>query len=247
MSLKLKMKQFLLSVVVIAATLSTLATTQVLAADEEFVSEQAMVEGFYAGTFIRKESRVNDKAYVYSNPDLKFVAGEKVDMVVTLQNTAKNQEFIVDRIVASTRSTHMWRLVYQNYTGRKYTDSLPAGYEGNYQYSFTPDETLDPREYGLVVTAEFHDLTGRKYIHAVFNSTYEIVDNDSIFDLQTIFMFGVFIGFAFVISQAMQMSSPASAPVEPAGATKKVYKPKKSASSTAIDGDEWLKDTNFKN
>ena len=64
-------------------------------------------------------------------------------------------------------------------------------------------------------------------------------------------MFSTFIGFAYVISQAMQMSSPAA--VQPASnpaakSTQKVYKPKKPSSKTnGNDADEWLKDTNFKN
>lgn len=221
------------------------------AEEEEFVSEQATVEGFFAGDFIRVESRVKSKCHFYSNPDLKFVAGKKVDLVVTLQNNAKSVEFVVDRIRASTRSAHMWHLLYQNYTGRKYEDALPPGFQGSYHYSFTPDETLDPREYGLVVLAEFHDLTGRKYVHPVFNATYEIVDTESVFDFKTIFMFAVFIGSFFLISSVLQMKAPGDQFV-PSGtaaaksSNKKVYKPKKGGAASGAGTDDWLTDTNFK-
>lgn len=210
------------------------------ASEEEFVSEQALVEGFWAGDFIKLESRLSTAVQIIGNADRQYVAGEPVNIVVNVKNSATKEEFVVDHIQASIRHQKQWAFRLENFTATKYDDAVPAGHEASFSYQFTPHESFQPKKYGITALLYLHDLKGNKFVHPVFNETFTIIDNSNTFDLHTVFMFMVFAGFAFAISFAIQNSF---IPTPDANKNKKLLKPK--AASKSDKPEDWLVDTNF--
>jgi hypothetical protein len=145
------------------------------------------------------------------NPDKKLVAGELVDLLLGVKNFAPDRSFNITFIEASLRHPADFRYYIQNFTEFAFEDMIVGPLEElTISYFFTPNELLEPRDFGLVAEVYYIDMSdNNEYYHTFFNGTVEIIEPEGSLDAQTFFTYSGaiavlgllgFIGFKLISS-----------------------------------------------
>ena len=119
-------------------------------------------------------------------------AGKLVSVLVGFTNRHSKDEgksFVLDSMDAGFRYPQDYSFSLQNFTTLHINQEVEAGHEASIEYSFTPAAQLAGRPFGLTVVLSYHDSDGKRFVHAVFNETVNVMEMDEGFDGETFFMY----------------------------------------------------------
>ncbi|KYQ93346.1 translocon-associated protein TRAP alpha subunit [Tieghemostelium lacteum] len=176
----------------------------------------------------------SDVSFSYIFPDYQdkhFPAGAVVEVLVGFTNNAESQ-FNISHIFASLNHAQDMRYHIQNYTRGEYGITVQPGRQATLAYRFVPDERLEPRIFGLLITLDYQDST-QNYTYTFFNSTINIVDKEIAFDVEKLFLFIFLVGIVGLIAFVVYSKVPKS---------KKQSRSSESTKSvrTEDDDEDWL-------
>jgi hypothetical protein len=106
----------------------------------------------------------------------QLAAGEWVDTILAFDNIDESAGYIV-RFVASHLNQIGDQTAYvQNFTGNTYERTVEAKSTGTFKYRFKPHESLDPRDYNLVIRMFFSTPNNETLAVAAFNGTVTVTE-----------------------------------------------------------------------
>jgi len=174
------------------------------------------------------------------SPELKqFVPGRQVRVIAALKNIGQ-QPVNVTALRASLMYPLDFRYYIQNYTKQAVYGTVPPGQQVSFLYIFFPDAMLEPREFGLTAQV-WYNSEADNYTSVFYNNTIQFVEDNTPFDVQTLFTYvGVLGGlglFAFIVLRS----------VGAFGSSKKSRRPAQkiemgTQANTQLDS-EWLEGT----
>jgi len=171
--------------------------------EEEFEEEAGAVDEDSSRFFLYPSPDVVTSVYFPDAPEKRFTSGEDVRVLLGFQNNG-NKVFNVSYIGAHLHSPFDYSLFIQNFTAYEYGLMVEPGQEMTFEYHFKASENLAATEYwlsGWVVYNSSETAIYRTYFH---NSTLELVDKPTTFDLTQatsyLYMIAVLVGFGYVIS-----------------------------------------------
>lgn len=164
----------------------------------------------------------------------EFVLGDPIEIVIGLHNLG-DVAVNVTSAFSSLRYPPDWRYTIQNYTRKSFDFIVNPKEQASFFYSFLPDPMLEPREFGLQVEIDYHDLAGGNWSSVAFNDTIRLVESGESIDAQTLFTYVGLIGVAglilFIISKSVRKEKRPTRRVETG------------TKATEVDP-EWLEGTN---
>ena len=173
----MSLRQSLLSCLVVGLAFTSVRGDDL--EDEEDLEDQK-VQGVSINTiFPGSEGQVS--------PTIK--AGELTKALVTFENGAEST-FQVEFMQASFADAQNQVKIVQNLTGALVNRTVNQGESVSMVYEFLPSKTiLHPIEYTLAISVYFmsEDDNTRESMTA-FNQTVHVLDNTSVFDLQSLFL-----------------------------------------------------------
>ncbi|KAF2073398.1 hypothetical protein CYY_005277 [Polysphondylium violaceum] len=131
----------------------------------------------------------SDVSFSYIFPDYQdkhFPAGSVIEVLVGFSNNGQETKNIT-HIFASLNHPQDFSYYIQNYTRGEFGIAVKPGHHATLAYRFVPNELLDPRQFGLLISMDYQDSI-QNYTHTFFNSTINITEKDSTFDLEQFFL-----------------------------------------------------------
>jgi len=133
-------------------------------------------------------------AFVFPDHPAKVItAGDIVEVLLGFVNNG-DREFNITTVAASLNHPLDFRYYIQNYTKLEYGLLVQPKEQVSVSYRFRPDPLLEPRDFGLVVSVFYEDESGTNFTNAFFNGTVTIVEPDTGFELQQMFLYIGFLG-----------------------------------------------------
>lgn len=114
----------------------------------------------------------------------KFPLGEIIDVLIGLKNTG-DKLFNVTHIYGFLHFNQ--EFVIQNFTQFYYGSVLNKNVQSTFLYRFFPDPRLEPREYGVIISANYFDNDGVSYSSIVANTTINLYEPEAGYDFIAIF------------------------------------------------------------
>jgi len=128
-------------------------------------------------------------AYIFAgSAEKRFLLGETVDLVLGFRNKG-SKNFNVTDIFTSMRWPMDYSVFVQNFTRRSPFLVVKPGEEVSFAYHFTPDPSLEPREWGVVTEVFYTDDDRVNYSTPFVNTTFVLFESDSSIDAQTFFTY----------------------------------------------------------
>jgi len=139
------------------------------------------------------------------HPDLELPAGEVIEVLLGFtnkhqlpteeegeENAVTGTTYNVTMIFASLNHPSDFRYFIQNYSRFDYGVLVGPSEEATFSYRFRPDPLLEPRDFGLMVHVIYEDINANiTHVNTFFNSTIEVTEPLSTFDLQLAFTYFV--------------------------------------------------------
>lgn len=152
---------------------------------------------------IRYQKSYSKQSFFFVFPDCYL------QILVGFINRASDDLFL-DTLHASFRLAGDYNSVIQNLSVIDYSRKLSEGQEASLFYQFHVDNVLSGMPVGLEVSLTYHDIGGRHYRQAVFNSTLTVEEPEVTFDAETFFLY-VFLASCvvlglFLLAQCMSSS-----------------------------------------
>eukprot|EP00026_Physarum_polycephalum_P014236 Phypoly_transcript_14727.p1 GENE.Phypoly_transcript_14727~~Phypoly_transcript_14727.p1 ORF type:complete len:246 (+),score=51.86 Phypoly_transcript_14727:114-851(+) len=133
-------------------------------------------------------------AFVFPDHPARVVtAGDIVEVLLGFVNNG-DREFNITSVSASLNHPLDYRYFIQNYSRAEYGLLVQPKEQVSVSYRFRPDPLLEPRDFGLVVSVFYEDESGKNFTNAFYNGTITIVEADTGFDLQQLFLTVGFFG-----------------------------------------------------
>lgn len=122
----------------------------------------------------------------------EFLAGQWVETLVSFANSDEATPYNVRFVAAHINAVGDPNAYIQNFTGNAYDRQVEGKETGTFKYRFKPHESLDPRDYNLVIRVFFTTNDNNTLAIAAFNGTITIqepsgVDPETIMTFVTIF------------------------------------------------------------
>lgn len=115
------------------------------------------------------------------SPERKFLAGDRIVLLVQLHNKGENYLFNISSIGGALRSPYDHNYILQNFTRREQNDIvIPPNTQVSFEYPFRTPESLEPLEFPFTADV-FYFVNDRPYLTTVFNSTIEITEKSGLF------------------------------------------------------------------
>ncbi|GAM27740.1 hypothetical protein SAMD00019534_109160 [Acytostelium subglobosum LB1] len=131
----------------------------------------------------------SDVSFSYIFPDYpnnEFPAGSVVEVLVGFGNNG-DAAYNISSIFASLNHPQDMNYVIQNYSRGEFGITVKPGQHTTLSYRFVPDAMLDPRPFGLIVAVDYRNEQ-QNFTQALFNSTINIVERASSFDIENLFL-----------------------------------------------------------
>jgi len=179
---------------------------------------------------------------------LKVIAGEETEIVLGFKNTG-HIPFNITVLEASLRYPQDFRYFIQNFTQSDWSITVGPLEEVSVSYFFTPNELIEPREFGFVADVYYwNTISDEEHKSTFFNGTVEIIEKEGTLDAQTFFsysggiaLFGLLAYIGFKLAPNFRKKRGGKrAPVVEYGT---VSTGKSSKTAADVAGNEWLKDT----
>lgn len=106
----------------------------------------------------------------------KFPAGEWVETLVAFDNADDTNNYVVRFAAAHISAVGDANAYIQNFTGNQYDRAVNSKETSTFKYRFRPHESLDPRDYTLVIRVFFQTADNQTLVIAAFNNTISISD-----------------------------------------------------------------------
>ncbi|KAM9955458.1 hypothetical protein ACTFIW_010454 [Dictyostelium discoideum] len=134
-------------------------------------------------------------SYIFpDNQDKNFAAGSVVEVLVGFTNNA-DKALNITHIFASLNHPQDFSVFIQNYTRGDFGIAVEKGHHATLAYRFVPSEYLEPREFGLLISLEYQD-GAQNFTQTFFNSTINITEKETSFDMDSFFL--ILLGLGFV-------------------------------------------------
>ncbi|KRZ71405.1 Translocon-associated protein subunit alpha [Trichinella papuae] len=119
-------------------------------------------------------------------------AGKPAHMLISFFNGGID-EYFVDNIQAFLKYPTDYSYNIHNYSIHSYHQAVYPDTEASFEYSMMAFDTLAGRPFGLVVLVDYKLADGREFRSTVFNETVHIVEEESAFNPEMIFLVMVFV------------------------------------------------------
>jgi len=125
-----------------------------------------------------------ETSYVFPDyQEKKFPLGEIIDILLGIKN---NGEKTYNVTILHGLLHYNQEFVIQNFTQFFYGSLVEKNDHTTYLYRFLPDPRLEPREYGVVISADYIDNEGTQYSSIVANTTITLYEPDAGYDILSI-------------------------------------------------------------
>jgi len=141
------------------------------------------------GDVLRAASDIVTTVYFPEFPDKKFQIGGDVTVLVGIANKGK-EDYNMSYIGASLHNPFDLAYHIQNFTWRVADGTVEAGTEQTFEYSFRPDQRLEPLTFWLTAFIGYNNTdTGVPYQSYFHNSTIELVEKPSDMNARRVFTY----------------------------------------------------------
>jgi len=179
--------------------------------------------------------------------DAKFPGGSDVEVLVGFRNKGSHT-FNITHAQASFHYPLDYSYYIQNFTSQYYGIILRPEDEVTVSYIFMPDPLLEQRDFGLVVSVHYKELSsdataaGVNYTNILYNATVDIVEPDSGFDAQSFFAYVAILAVLGLISYILYRNLSSWTKHQKRGGGSRGDKIEGAGTSEKIDND-WLTGT----
>ncbi|OQR67829.1 translocon-associated protein subunit alpha-like [Tropilaelaps mercedesae] len=177
---------------------AAMAVAAVWATDDDSGEQVETVEDVLPTDPLLDKHPGADTHVLFTKPGgVRLISGQDAQVLVGFINRASDDLFL-DTLHASFRLAGDYNSVIQNLSAITYSRKLSEGQEASLFYQFHVDNALSGMPVGLEVSLTYHDIGGRYYRQAVFNSTLTVEEPEVTFDAETFFLY-VFLAGCVVV------------------------------------------------
>ncbi|KRX84129.1 Translocon-associated protein subunit alpha [Trichinella sp. T6] len=135
-----------------------------------------------------------EAAMLFTEPpnSKELPSGKPAHMLISFFNGGID-EYFVDSIQAFLKYPTDYSYNVHNYSVRSYHQAVYPDTEASFEYSMMAFDSLAGRPFGLVVLVDYKLADGREFRSTVFNETVHIVEEESAFNPEMIFLVMVFV------------------------------------------------------
>jgi len=164
---------------------------------------------------LRANADIVTTVYFPEFPDKKFPIGSDVTVLVGIQNNGKD-DFNMSYIGASLHNPFDLAYHIQNFTWRVAEGTVEAGTEQTFEYTFRPDNRLEPLQFWLTAFIGYNNTdTGVPFQSTFYNSTVELVERPGDVTVRRFFTYTVALAAIGVLGYiAFSMSASKSGSTE---------------------------------
>lgn len=164
---------------------------------------------------LRSASDIVTTVYFPEQPDKKFPIGNDVTVLVGVQNKGK-EDYNMSYIGASLHNPFDLAYHIQNFTWRVADGTVEAGTEQTFEYTFRPDQRLEPLGFWLTAFIGYNNTdTGVPFQSYFYNSTIELVERPSDMNIRRVFTYFLAFAAAGLVGYfAYSLSAPKSSSTE---------------------------------
>jgi len=119
---------------------------------------------------------------------ISLVAGKQASIVISLENQHPTDTFSLYSMEAALHYPRYYGYHIQNFTVQRQHNILEPKQQASLAYSFTPSVQLAGQRFDLAVILTYFHKTGKPYLHAIFNDTISILEDEEAADVEMIFL-----------------------------------------------------------